>query len=114
MSRQTRIILLTAVVWALACVVSEFLGISAFLRSDDPSDVYDKTWGFQLIVFAIFRFPIWLLGLAAIVCGELFYFHRSSRGVRTRSETVFLRLVIALFILAIVLLLSRFISGASI
>ena len=86
MSRQTRIILLTFVVWALACAVSEFICISAFFRSDAPSDVYDKTWGFQLLVFAMSRFPFWLAGLAVIVCGELLYFRRSAQSHDQTSD----------------------------
>jgi hypothetical protein len=46
----------------------EYRRISTFLASPDPSDVYDKTWGFQLIASGIFHLPIFIL----IVAGALF------------------------------------------
>ena len=76
----------TIAVWALFCVVVEFIAISAFLHSSDPSDVYDKTWGFQLIVFAIFRFPIWLLGLLLILGAERLCIQFIARRYRKNSD----------------------------
>jgi hypothetical protein len=87
MSRQKRIILLTVVVWALVCAASEYLGISRFLHSNDPSDVYDKTWSFQLMVFAFFRLPIWLFGLAVLIGSELFFFRRRARNRKQTADS---------------------------
>ena len=78
MSRQTTVIIATVALWALACAATEFVSISAFLHSDTLTDEYARHWGFQLLVFGISQFPIWLFGLAVFICGELFYFrHRS-------------------------------------
>jgi hypothetical protein len=73
MSREKRALFVTLAVWAVVCAIFEFVRVPAFLHFNDPSDVYEKTWGFQLIVFLIFRFPIWFAGLVVIVCGELIY-----------------------------------------
>ena len=70
------------------CGVCEFLGISRFLHSDDPSDVYDKTWSFQLMVFAFFRLPIWLFGLAFLISSELFFFRLRARHRKQLATNV--------------------------
>jgi hypothetical protein len=42
---------------------------AACLHSDEVSDVYDKTWTYHLLVFAMTQLPFWLLGLALFLCG---------------------------------------------
>jgi hypothetical protein len=80
MPRQHRILLLTTALWALACAVFAYLRISAFLQSDEVGDVYNKTWSFQLLVFAMTQLPFWLLGLAVVLCGEWLYLRRGPRS----------------------------------
>lgn len=83
MRRETRVLFVTLAVWAVVCAISEFMRVPAFLHFTDPSDVNEKTWGVQLIVFLIFRFPLWFAGLTVIVCVELIYI----RFITPRNRT---------------------------
>ena len=77
MTLRKRVIGLTVVAWLLACAIYEFVTISSFLASPPPTDAYAVSWSFQLIVFAVFRFPIWLGALGLLLGAELFFFRRS-------------------------------------
>jgi len=64
------IILITIVAWALGCAYTAYdYGAS---RLELPyEDEYALHWGFQLLMFAIFRFPFWFVGLLAVVSAEV-------------------------------------------
>jgi hypothetical protein len=60
----------TIAVWLVACLVYELHRISTFLALPATGDLYAHDWGFQLFAFAIFRFPLWLVGLLFILIVE--------------------------------------------
>jgi hypothetical protein len=52
------LIIITVAAWLLVCLSFELHRISAFLALPPSGDMYAHTWSFQLMVFAVFRFPI--------------------------------------------------------
>ena len=53
--------------------VTRTLGI---LRGPHDGDLYAYSWSFQAVVFAIFRFPFWLIGALVAFLAERSYFVR--------------------------------------
>jgi hypothetical protein len=64
------VLVATVTVWLVACLWYELHRISAILALPADGDLYAHNWGFQLLVFAMFRFPMWLVGLLIIVVAE--------------------------------------------
>ena len=60
----------TVAVWLVVCLAYEMYRIAAFLALPPSGDLYAHDWGFQLMAFAIFRFPVWLVGLLVILAVE--------------------------------------------
>lgn len=60
----------TVAVWLLICLAYELHRIATFLALPPSGDLYAYDWGFQLFAFAVFRFPIWLVGLLVILVVE--------------------------------------------
>jgi hypothetical protein len=60
----------TVAVWLIACLAYELHRISAFLALPPTGDLYSHDWGFQVFAFALFRFPVWLVGLLVILAAE--------------------------------------------
>ena len=67
----TQLIVVTVLLWALLCGVYEFQRIYSLLAGPRDGDVYAYGWGFQLLVFAAFRFPFWILALLCVFILEL-------------------------------------------
>ncbi|MEY2528519.1 MAG: hypothetical protein QOJ05_609 [Verrucomicrobiota bacterium] len=60
----------TLAIWLVVCLAYELHRIAAFLALPPSGDLYAHDWGFQLFAFALFRFPIWLVGLLVILAVE--------------------------------------------
>ncbi len=60
----------TLVVWLVVCLAYEIHRVATFLALPPSGDLYAHTWSFQLMVFAVFRFPLWLVGLLVILIVE--------------------------------------------
>jgi hypothetical protein len=60
----------TVVAWFVVCLACEMYRIATFLALPPSGDLYSHDWGFQLMAFAIFRFPVWLVGLLVILAVE--------------------------------------------
>ena len=60
----------TVAVWFVVCLAYELHRIATFLALPPSGDLYAHGWGFQLLAFAVFRFPIWLVGLLVILVVE--------------------------------------------
>jgi len=60
---------ITIILWALVCAGHTAWSLHSYLSSPEPHDVYDKTFGFQFVVWLIFGLPIWLaiLGVALLL-----------------------------------------------
>ena len=67
MTSQVKVNLGIAAVSVLSFTAWEYRRIFVILTSTDSSDVYDKAWGFQLIIAGLFHFPIFLLLLGCIL-----------------------------------------------
>jgi hypothetical protein len=61
----------TCLAWLAVCASYAWLRIGAYLSSPMDGDQYAHTWSFQLLNFLIFRLPIWLLGLVAVLFVEM-------------------------------------------
>jgi hypothetical protein len=64
------LISITVAIWLIACLAYELHRIAAFLALPPTGDLYAHDWGFQLFAFALFRFPVWLVGLLLILIVE--------------------------------------------
>jgi hypothetical protein len=62
--------------WLVAATFIGYWSISSILASPEPYDAYARDWGFQLLMFAIFRLPFLVLALLPIIFLELFAFNR--------------------------------------
>ena len=67
MRTGTRINVIVISLSGVAFAAWEWHRISSFLASPDPSDVYDKTWSFQLMVAGIFHVPVFIAAMAAFL-----------------------------------------------
>jgi hypothetical protein len=57
-------------VWLIIFLAYEFHRIATFLALPPSGDLYAHACGFQLMVFALFRLPVWLVGLLVILILE--------------------------------------------
>jgi hypothetical protein len=71
----------TVLLWLLLCTGYDGFRIASLLRHPG-GDLYANTWSFQLMVFAVFRLPIWVFALLVVLLGEL-AISRRSRGSRS-------------------------------
>ena len=65
------IILITVGTWLVGCAYTAYHYVTTILASPDVSPGYESDWGFQLLMFAIFRLPLWFLGLVVVVSMEV-------------------------------------------
>ena len=79
-SRRRGIVVLTLVLWFVIVLVWAYLygraGLAAAIKA--PEDL-NWTWGFWLLMFAFFRLPLLVVGLAAALAAE-FRFVKSEIG----------------------------------
>lgn len=54
-------------IWLLSCAIATYRQVNTILGDSGPSDVCDKTWAYQLLVFCGARLPYWFLGLALVL-----------------------------------------------
>jgi hypothetical protein len=67
---KSALIIITVTVWLIVCLSFELHRISALLALPPSGDLYAHTWSFQLMMFAIFRLPLWLIGLLVVFAAE--------------------------------------------
>ena len=72
--------LITFAVWLLACLTFNGWKINAYINDPNDLDRYAHNWKFGIFVFAIFYFPIWLIGLLAALGIEVAFFARQRRA----------------------------------
>ena len=83
---RIKVYLITALAWFVTCAGVNAWLILSYLANPKDGDLYAQTWGFQLIAFSLFRLPIWLLGLLAVLAVEYAFFVRHSETAGTRSD----------------------------
>jgi hypothetical protein len=64
------IILVTVGAWLVGCAFTAYHYVVTILALPH-TDAYARDWGFQLLMFGIFRFPFWFVGLLAVVSMEI-------------------------------------------
>ena len=74
--RPTPLVIL--IVWLVACLGYEFWRVATFMAEPASGDLYAHSWGFQVVVFVVFRFGFWLAALLLALAAEGFW-HRRSR-----------------------------------
>ncbi len=52
--------------WSIAVLVHAWYYVVSILSQPIPDD-YAREWDFQLLMFSVFRFPLWLVALAALL-----------------------------------------------
>ena len=72
------LVAVTVAVWLVICAAVELPRIPASATVATNGDLYAHTWPFQLLVFAMFRFPLWLIGLLLVVAAEIALLTRRS------------------------------------
>lgn len=56
-------LLVIFVFWLVLCVGYEFQRIATFMAQPAAGDLYAHSWGFQFVVFVVFRFGFRVAGL---------------------------------------------------
>ncbi len=69
----------TMVFWVAGCIVHYFFNTAGILHGPQEGDLYVYSWGFQMLSFGIFPFPIWLLILGVVLLCEKEYFTRKKK-----------------------------------
>ncbi|MEY2500697.1 MAG: hypothetical protein QOI07_1031 [Verrucomicrobiota bacterium] len=77
---KSRLIFATTAVWLVMCAVVELPRISASATTAATGDLYAHNWPFQLMVFAVFRFPLWLVALLLFLIVEFVLLTRRTTG----------------------------------
>ena len=67
---KTLLVCATIAMWLVTCAVVELPRIAHSATAATTGDLYAHTWPFQLMVFAVFRFPLWLIGLLVFLILE--------------------------------------------
>ena len=77
---------MTGLAWLVACVGVNARLISTYLANPQDGDLYAHNWGYQFVVFTIFRLPVWLLGLLAVLAIEFAFFARHPKVAVAGSD----------------------------
>jgi len=75
------VILITTVAWAAGCAYAAYAYGASHVAHPDV-DAYARGWGFQLLAFAVFRLPFWVVGLLAVVSAEVVMLKPSPQKLR--------------------------------
>ena len=82
-TRRKAVYWVTILLWLIACAAVELPGMATYIRDKPWGDAwFTYTWSFQLMIFSVFRFPLWLLGLGILLAVER---HFIARRVSTHS-----------------------------
>jgi hypothetical protein len=60
----------TIAVWLVTCVIVELPRVARFATTVTTGDLYAHNWSYQLMMFAIFRFPLWIIVLLLLLIVE--------------------------------------------
>ena len=82
---KSLLIFATIAVWLVTCAVVELPRISASATTARTGDLYAHNWPFQLMVFAVFRFPLWFVALLLFLIAEFALLTR--RGTRNEESS---------------------------
>ena len=62
------------VVWLFTCPLYGYYYVTSILASPEPYDAYARNWGFQTLMFSLFRLPWLVVALLLLITAELIAF----------------------------------------
>jgi uncharacterized membrane protein YhaH (DUF805 family) len=71
MKTGRKIYLRTVLAWLSVCIAYNVWRLSTYVPNPIDGDFYAHNWRYQLIVFLVFRFPIWIVALLIVLCIEI-------------------------------------------
>ena len=77
MKKQTRVIILTVLVWILISIIYAYFYVTGALSHADLKS-YESEWQFQLLMFALYRLPLLIFSLATIIILEIKYLKKKT------------------------------------
>lgn len=75
----------TVLVWLIVCIGYNIWWLSNYTPNAIDGDFYAHNWRYQLIVFLVFRFPIWVVALLILICIEAVILRRRSDSSKGAS-----------------------------
>jgi hypothetical protein len=64
---RNRITILTVLLWLALAAGCAYTYVHDRITAPDAAQGYETTWNFQLLMFSIFRLPLFLVALALVV-----------------------------------------------
>lgn len=64
---RLRATLVVVFIWLVSCATAAYMRVTAIRSDPAPSDIYDQTWTYQLLLFSGTRLPYWLVALALLL-----------------------------------------------
>jgi hypothetical protein len=77
--------LTSTAIWALLCVAHYVFRTHSILAGPRDDDLYAFSWGFQSIMFLLFRFPLWCVVLATVLLAGSWHFSRSKKNQKAEQ-----------------------------
>ena len=72
--KRTSLTLITVLAWLIVCPLYGYYYVVSTLALPEPYDDYARNWGFQLLMFSIFRLPFLFVALLLLIGLELIAF----------------------------------------
>jgi hypothetical protein len=82
---KSLLVFVTIGVWLVTGAAVELPRITASATTATTGDLYAHNWAFQVMNFAIFRFPLWLVALLLFLIVEFAVLTR--RGIRNEKSS---------------------------
>lgn len=79
MTRE-KAITITVAVWAIIAGIYAYYYVKSILALPNLSRGYESDWDFQLLMFCIFRLPLLLIGLIAVIAFEIVVIQNKGRS----------------------------------
>jgi len=78
----------TFVAWCLLVVLAGYFYVRNRIYSPEATPGYETMWSFQLAMFAIFRLPILLIFLCAVLLVETKFFRNRKDDSQSTADSV--------------------------
>jgi hypothetical protein len=81
----SKTIIITVGLWFVLCSFAAYYYVTSILALPDLSPGYKSDWVFQLMMFALVRFPFWIAGLLVIIMIEVVMLKRITKDDKGKS-----------------------------
>ena len=78
MNKPQKVYFLTVILWLMLVVCHAAWFVISILSGPPSPDLYANNWVFQIVVFVIFRFPVWLVLILVLLFVEFRLIGRQS------------------------------------